>query len=132
MTEPDDDSDEQIVGYGRPPRHSRFKPGQSGNPKGRAKGSRSFLAEIDRQLRQKVTITIDGKSVRVPVSEVIARRLAHDSMKGQSRAIELVAKLAQASLASEEAASGGSLEGLELDQDALRRIGKRIEKLIEE
>jgi hypothetical protein len=32
------------VGYGKPPLHTRFRKGQSGNPKGRSKGTRTQLA----------------------------------------------------------------------------------------
>ena len=34
------------AGYGKPPRHSRFKKGQSGNPKGRPRGSRNFSTDL--------------------------------------------------------------------------------------
>ena len=37
--------DDDYVGYGRPPKKHRFKPGQSGNPAGRQKGSRNKLGE---------------------------------------------------------------------------------------
>ena len=30
------------VGYGRPPQHTQFRPGQSGNPAGRRKGVRNL------------------------------------------------------------------------------------------
>ena len=43
-------SDDSRVGYKRPPMHSRFKPGQSGNPKGRPRPSRSFEAEFLEEL----------------------------------------------------------------------------------
>lgn len=42
------------VGYGRPPMHSRFQPGQSGNPRGRPRGSKNFGSELDKQLSRKV------------------------------------------------------------------------------
>jgi hypothetical protein len=79
----DDACDEptEKVGPGKPPRHTRFKPGQSGNPNGRPKGSKNFATILQQQLRKMVTITVDGKPKRVTVQEVIARRLANDSMK---------------------------------------------------
>src|SRR4249920_1853057 len=81
------------VGPGKPPRHTRFKPGQSGNPNGRPKGSKNFATILQQQLRKKVTITVDGKPKRMAVQEVIARRLANDSMKGTTKAMELLIRL---------------------------------------
>ena len=70
------DEPAENVGPGRPPRHTRFKPGQSGNPNGRPKGCNNFATILQQQLRKKVTITVDGKPKRMAVQEVIARRLA--------------------------------------------------------
>ena len=44
------------VGYGRPPVHSRFKPGQSGNPKGRRKGQRNVGTVVDGELSQRIKV----------------------------------------------------------------------------
>ena len=39
------------VGRGKPPLHTRFKPGESGNPKGRPKGVRNFKTDVQATLR---------------------------------------------------------------------------------
>ena len=44
------------IGYGRPPKSTRFKPGQSGNPKGRKKGSKNTYSILRDILNQKVTV----------------------------------------------------------------------------
>lgn len=44
------DKDDCEVGYGKPPRHSQFKPGQSGNPRGRKKGSRGLRTDLHAEL----------------------------------------------------------------------------------
>jgi hypothetical protein len=124
------DEPTEKVGYGKPPRHTRFKPGQSGNPKGRPKGSKNLATELQQQLRKMVTITVDGKPKRMTVQEVIARRLANDSMKGITKAIELLIKLA--SVKSDEAGNGASREPELPDKNALRRIHKRLAMLVDE
>jgi len=119
------------VGPGNPPRHTRFKPGQSGNPKGRPKGSKNFATILQQQLGKMVTITVDGKPKRVTVQEVIARRLANDSMKGTTKAMELLIRLTSAKSdggAGKDAAKDTALP----DKDALRRIQKRVAKLVGE
>jgi hypothetical protein len=81
------------VGYGRPPREHQFKPGHSGNPKGRPKGSRPAGALLQDILQQKVAVTESGKTRRIPVLEVIFRRLANDAMRSDPRAIKLLLSL---------------------------------------
>ncbi|WP_369722061.1 DUF5681 domain-containing protein [Bradyrhizobium sp. LLZ17] len=53
------------LGYGRPPQHSRFKPGQSGNPRGRPKGSLNFTTDLKNTLLAPVALNDGGKSRRV-------------------------------------------------------------------
>ena len=118
------------VGPGKPPRHTRFKPGQSGNPKGRPKGSKNFATILQQQLTKKITITVDGKPRRMTVQEVIARRLATDSMKGTTKAMELLIKLT--SVKSDEAGKDAAGETELPDKDALRRIHKRIATLVDD
>jgi Family of unknown function (DUF5681) len=125
------DEPAEKVGPGKPPRHTRFKPGQSGNPNGRPKGSKNFATILQQQLRKKVTITVDGKPKRVALQEVIARRLANDSMKGTTKAMELLIRLTSAK-SDEGAGKDVARKTVLPDKDALRRIQKRIAKFVGE
>jgi hypothetical protein len=80
---------EYAVGYGRPPVHSRFKKGQSGNPKGRRKGSRNLKTEIKQIVSKPVTVR-DGETER-KVSMAAANVLAHGvkGAKGDVRSANL-------------------------------------------
>ena len=118
------------VGPGKPPRHTRFKPGQSGNPMGRPKGSKNFATILQQQLTKKITITVDGKPRRMTVQEVIARRLATDSMKGTTKAMELLIKLTSANRT--RRGKDVARDTVLPDKDALRRIHKRIATLVDE
>ena len=62
-----------VVGYRRPPKASQFMAGKSGNPKGRPKGSRSIGAVLQVIIRQKIAVTKNGKTRRIPVIEVMLR-----------------------------------------------------------
>jgi Family of unknown function (DUF5681) len=81
------------VGYQKPPRHSRFKPGQSGNPTGRPKKKATTFAELfARELNRPVTLTIGGKRRRIPILQAIAKQYMNMAVKGDHKATALVMK----------------------------------------
>jgi hypothetical protein len=74
------------VGYGRPPRAHQFKPGQSGNPKGRPKGAKNESTILRDVLHRKIEIRDRGGRVRkIMTLEGIILRMADDSLKGNIR-----------------------------------------------
>jgi hypothetical protein len=81
------------VGYGRPPKATQFAKGESGNPRGRPKGTRTVGAMLQEILRQKIAVTENGKTRRLPALEVILRRLANDAMRSEPRALKLLLAL---------------------------------------
>jgi hypothetical protein len=81
------------VGYRRPPKATQFEKGVSGNPRGRPKGSRTVGAVLQDILRQKIAVTENGKTRRLPALEVILRRLANDAMRSEPRALKLLLAL---------------------------------------
>lgn len=88
--EDDRSDDEYRVGYARPPKHSRFKPGTSGNPRGKRKGARSFATEVQRLLQAPVKLKHNGKPRQVTSQEAILLRLLEKALKGETRSLELV------------------------------------------
>lgn len=76
------------VGYGRPPRSTRFAPGQSGNTRGRPKGARGLKAELRAELDEWVTITSDGRSRRIRKRRLIVKALAAKAAKGDVKAAD--------------------------------------------
>lgn len=90
------------TGYGKPPAATRFKPGQSGNPKGRPKGSknkRPGMHEermkdliLDEAYRD-ITIREGHRSVTIPMAQAVMRSLAVNAAKGQHRAQRLFSEL---------------------------------------
>jgi hypothetical protein len=71
------------VGYGKPPESTRFKPGQSGNAKGRPKGAKNLSSILERSLREKVTVTENGKRRTISKAEAVTKRLIADSLSGK-------------------------------------------------
>lgn len=86
---------EYAIGYGRPPIHSRFKPGQSGNPKGRPKGVRN-LRTLRRALYLEPTRIRDGEKLKtVPRVLAIDAAVMSRALKGDPRAAVLASKTAK-------------------------------------
>lgn len=81
------------VGFGRPPQHSRFKTGQSGNPKGRPRGSRNMKTMLRDQLDQKIQVTENGRTKTMSKREVSVRQLVDKAVKGDHKALTLLLKL---------------------------------------
>lgn len=73
------------VGFGRPPKHTRFKKGQSGNPKGRPKGRKNMATVMKEVLALPVVIKQNGRERRVPFSEAFVHKLAGRSLEGSPR-----------------------------------------------
>jgi len=84
------DNDDEVVGYRRPPRRSQFKPGLSGNPKGRPRGSRNASTLLDEALKERVTVSENGRRRNVSKLEVILTQLVNTAAKGDHRATRLL------------------------------------------
>jgi hypothetical protein len=76
------------VGRGKPPRSSQFKPGQSGNPGGRKKGSRNFRTIVLEVLDSEIELTEGGRTRRVPMIEALMLRQVQEGLRGHLRAID--------------------------------------------
>ena len=74
------------VGYKRPPRHKQFKPGQSGNPKGRPRKQKSIAACLREELYRVVTVTVNGKQRKMPLIEAFLNKTVHQAVAGDARA----------------------------------------------
>jgi hypothetical protein len=73
------------VVYGRPPIEHRFKPGQSGNQRGRPKGKKSEATILYELLNRKITVREGGKPRKITVLEAILLRFTEDALKGNTK-----------------------------------------------
>jgi hypothetical protein len=76
------------VGRGKPPRATQFKPGRSGNPAGRKKGSRNLKTILRRVMESEIEVSENGRKRRVPVVEALILRLVQEGLRGQLRALD--------------------------------------------
>ena len=81
-----DDGHETGRGFARPPKQSQFQQGQSGNPKGRPKGSRNLKTDLANLLKGKVEITINGERRRMTRQEAMLLSLFQRAVQKDAHA----------------------------------------------
>ena len=81
------------VGKGRPPRHSRFKPGQSGNPNGRPKGARSLTSDLADELSERIKVREGGKARTLSKQRALLKALFAKALQGDARSAALLISL---------------------------------------
>jgi hypothetical protein len=80
--------DDDEVGYCKPPKRTQFKPGQSGNPKGRPKGAKNFSTKVHEVLSLPVKITQGKRQTSVPTDVAVLMRIREKALNGDLRAGE--------------------------------------------
>jgi hypothetical protein len=73
------------VGRNRPPRHTQFQKGRSGNPSGRPKGHRNLSSALIAILKENTTVRVDGEPHTMTRLEAAARKLVDKAIDGDAR-----------------------------------------------
>ena len=82
----DENGDEEKIGCGNPPRHSRFKPGQSGNRKGRPKGAKGRKGTVEKIASEVHRVIEGGRPSRRTTLELVILTVRELALKGDVRA----------------------------------------------
>jgi hypothetical protein len=123
--------DDYVVGPGRPPLHSRFKAGQSGNPKGRPKGSLNLATIVKKEGNKKIKVKEGGRDRIVTKMAAAAAQQWQKAMQGNVSSAKL---MFEQSAKADEAQSNAHTQVLipKLDANAMRRIAERVLRNTEE
>jgi|SRR5689334_18043034 uncharacterized protein DUF5681 len=81
-------SNDYVVGYRKPPLHTRFKKGESGNVRGRPKGARNLAGVLERELNAPVTINENGQRKTITKFEAVIKLLVNQTLKPDLRALQ--------------------------------------------
>ncbi len=84
---------QNAVGYGKPPRHAQFAKGQSGNPKGRPKGSQSLSTHLKNALEETVIVNENGRRTKMSKLNAATKQLVNKAAAGDPRATKLLIEL---------------------------------------
>ena len=89
-TAPSDTKRDYQVGYGKPPLHSRFKKGQSGNPRGRPLFPKSLAADLLDAMNQRVVVAENGRRRRMTKRQAMIAQLVNKSATADLRATKML------------------------------------------
>jgi hypothetical protein len=78
------------VGFGKPPKNTRFRSGHSGNPKGRPRGTKNTSTLLDEALKERVIVVENGGRRSVTKLEAILKQLVNKAAQGDHRATQLL------------------------------------------
>ena len=87
---PNDEKTDYKVGCKRPPLHTRFRKGQSGNPRGRLRGSKNFSTLLAEALNEPVVVTEDGRRRRISKRELGLKQLANKFAMAEAQATKIL------------------------------------------
>ena len=121
---PDDDDDYE-VGYARPPRHSRFVKGQSGNPRGRPRGAENIKTLLDEALNERVVVTDHGGRRKVSKRKAFITQIVNGGAKGNFRAVPILLAMLK-DFESDTALQATEPASTEADQQIIKRIRARL------
>lgn len=111
------------VGYGQPPKEHQFKPGQSGNPKGRPKGAKNEATILRNIFNKGITIREGGRTRKISVLEAVLRKFFEDALKGNPKSAAFLLNRYRAF----EATDGNTLEIDHDDQQILDAYARELE-----
>jgi hypothetical protein len=83
------------VGYGKPPRHTRFQKGRSGNPRGRPRGSKNLAGLLVAALNKPVVVVENGKRRTMTKRDLVLAQLVNQSAKADLRATKILIGILQ-------------------------------------
>ena len=89
-----DDGAAYEVGYGRPPKQTQFRPGKSGNPRGRPKGVQNLATDVMRTLSVPIKVKEAGRTKRRSTQEGALMVLRDKALRGDPSALKYIFELA--------------------------------------
>jgi hypothetical protein len=81
------------VGYGKPPKRTRFAKGRSGNRRGRPRRTRNLKTDLRTVLEEDLTLTVAGREVKLSARRAMLIALRNKALKGDVRAIGMLVTL---------------------------------------
>lgn len=117
------------VGYRRPPKGSRFQRGKSGNPRGRPKGTTSFKTDLAAEMRERITLRDkNGRSIKITKQRALIKKLFSSALQNEKGSITpLLSCMRYFGTGNEEPVrETADLEDLDMIKEYLERTEARV------
>ena len=114
-----------VVGYGKPPLHTRFQKGRSGNPKGRPRGKKNTATLLNAALNASIVVIENGRRKKITKREAILTQLVNKSAAADLKATQMVLAMLRDLEAQTDDVADRALFS-EADQQVIRRIQARL------
>jgi hypothetical protein len=124
---PDEEGDHE-VGYRKPPRHTRFTKGQSGNPRGRPPGAKNLKTLLSDALNEFVIVSENGGRRKITKREAIVTQLVNRSASADFRAIKILLDMVRGIEGQTETASAETSPFNEADEKVIEQLRARFSK----
>ena len=130
---PPDNKRHYEVGYGKPPRRTRFTKGQSGNPRGRVRGGKNLKTLLDETLNEPVIVAENGgrrkiSKLRAIIKQLVNKQLVNQSAKGDWRVAKMLLDFIRENERSNEPASAETSVFSQADERVLEQLRARFSK----
>jgi Family of unknown function (DUF5681) len=110
------------IGYKRPPQHTQFQKGSSGNPRGRPRGTRNLATDLAEELAERIPIREGEIRLRVSKQRALLKALIAKALKGDTRASGLVLRMIDKLISPIAEDAGPSAEISDEDSAILERF----------
>ena len=122
-----DEKRDDEVGYRKPPRRTRFRKGQSGNPRGRPSGAKNLSTMLSEALNELVIVAENGRRRKITKRKAIIMQVVNRAAKGYWRDTKLILDIEQdierrTDAAAPEAAAFGEADKKVIEQLNARRF----------
>jgi hypothetical protein len=128
----DEPTHDYDVGYRKPPKHTRFKPGQSGNPRGRPRGTKNLKTDLAEELGEKIEIREGERSRKVSKQRALIKSQTNKAIKGDTRAAAFLGSMMMRLLDTGEGEEEVEEIFTEGERDILGAFQERMRRRVEQ
>ncbi|CAO3412877.1 DUF5681 domain-containing protein [Azospirillum doebereinerae] len=122
------ETEDYPVGYGKPPEHSRFRKGRSGNPRGRPKGARNLKTDLLEMMQETMVLRENGRAVTMTRQRALLLSLMSRGLTKDTRAAVKLLDMCQSLLAGDETEEAREAPPSAEEREVLDSLTSRVLK----